>query len=329
RDAFASNGIQAEIITGELSEHVRAGVYRRLKSGETRVVVNVAVLTEGFDEPSVACVILLRPCSAKSTMIQMIGRGLRTINPTDYPGMVKKDCIILDFGTSIISHGNIDADGGLGKANGEGGGGSDSDPGEAPFKVCPDGSKETEYILPDRNGAMGCGARVPAGVKNCPLCGFYFERPGEEPVEEVVLTEVDLLNASPFRWVDLFGSGKVMIASGFDAWAGVFSMDGENWYALGKEKSSKLIIRVAIGDRTQALAAADDFLRERESGDAARKSKRWLKDLASEKQRELLRRAGYQMGPLDLSFTKYEAASHLNFQWNRRAIEAALFQRVS
>ena len=35
-------------------------------------------------------------------MIQMIGRGLRKFEPDRYPGQVKSDCIVLDFGTSVI-----------------------------------------------------------------------------------------------------------------------------------------------------------------------------------------------------------------------------------
>ncbi|MCE5333462.1 MAG: hypothetical protein LLG06_02625, partial [Desulfobacteraceae bacterium] len=150
-----------------------------------------------------------------------------------------------------------------------------------------------------------------------------------EKFEEVILTEVDLLASSPFRWVDLFGSGKVMIASGFDAWAGVMSADGENWFALGKERASKIVRKILIGDRTRALAAADDFLREMETGDSASKSRRWLRDPATEKQKELLRQVGYQIDPLDFSFTKYSSNCHLNFQWNRRMIEAALFGRAA
>ena len=42
-------------------------------------------------------------------MIQMVGRGLRTVNPEEYPGVVKSDCVILDFGTSSLIHGSLDA----------------------------------------------------------------------------------------------------------------------------------------------------------------------------------------------------------------------------
>ena len=51
---------------------------------------------------------LTRPCSYKSTMVQMIGRGLRTVNQEEYPGLIKKDCIVLDFGTSVLTHGSLD-----------------------------------------------------------------------------------------------------------------------------------------------------------------------------------------------------------------------------
>ncbi len=311
------------MVTGETRGPLRAKLLQQLDLGEVQVMVNVAVLTEGFDSPTVSCIVLLRPCSFKSTMMQMIGRGLRTLNPELYPGMIKKDCIVLDFGASLLTHGDIltsvDLDG------------REPEDGEAPMKRCPvPEDEDSPYRVPDMNGSYGCGALVPAAVKECPICGFIFEKlGGEKPAREVVMTELDLLNSSPFRWVDLFGSGKVMIASGFDAWAGVFSPDGENWHALGKEKESRTLQRVAIGDRIRALAAADDFLRERETGDSANKSKRWLRDSATQKQRELLRQVGYEVNDFDFNFTKYSAAAHLNFQWHRRQIEAAIFGRLA
>src|SRR3546814_7237029 len=41
-------------------------------------------------------------------MIQMIGRGLRKVDPERYPGVHKDDCIVLDFGTSVLMHGGIE-----------------------------------------------------------------------------------------------------------------------------------------------------------------------------------------------------------------------------
>ena len=70
----------------------------------------MAVLTEGWDHPPTSCVVLLRPSSYKSTMIQMVGRGLRTVDPAEHPGVVKTDCVVLDFGTSSLTHGTLEQD---------------------------------------------------------------------------------------------------------------------------------------------------------------------------------------------------------------------------
>jgi superfamily II DNA or RNA helicase len=107
-EKFKDNNIIANMVTGETPREERKQILEDLEHGDTQVVVNVAVLTEGFDAPPVSCIILNRPCSYKSTMVQMIGRGLRTIDPEIYPGVIKKDCIVLDFGCSILTHGSIE-----------------------------------------------------------------------------------------------------------------------------------------------------------------------------------------------------------------------------
>ena len=82
-------GIPAEALDGTTPLATRRAILRRLHTGETRVVANCAVLTEGFDEPSVDCVIVARPTQSARLYQQMLGRGTRT-----YPG--KTDCLVLD-----------------------------------------------------------------------------------------------------------------------------------------------------------------------------------------------------------------------------------------
>jgi hypothetical protein len=135
---------------------------------------------------------------------------------------------------------------------------------------------------------------------------------------------MDIINNSPFRWVDLFGSEKVFMASGFDAWAGVFSPDGDNWYALGKEKTRPILRRLLIGDKIRAISAADDFLRELESDNAAHKSKSWLGLPPTEKQLSALAKVGYEVNGFGFEFSRYSANCHLQFQWSRPTIERAL-----
>ena len=108
--AFKTAGVPAALIHGEMGDADRKATLAAYDRGEIQVITNVAVLTEGWDHPPTSCVVLLRPSSYKSTMMQMVGRGLRTLNPEEYPGVLKTDCVILDFGTSSLIHGSLEQD---------------------------------------------------------------------------------------------------------------------------------------------------------------------------------------------------------------------------
>ena len=61
------------------------------------VVVNVEVLTEGWDYPAISCLLLARPTESRSLLIQMVGRGLRQ-------SAEKKDCLVIDFTDNTRRH---------------------------------------------------------------------------------------------------------------------------------------------------------------------------------------------------------------------------------
>jgi hypothetical protein len=317
--AFNDVGIKAEVISGATVDNDRRALLARFDNRQTRVIVNCAVLTEGFDSPIASCIVLLRQTSSKSPLVQMAGRGLRIVDPERYPGVVKLDCVLIDFGLSILIHGNLDAEDGLHKER-------KPIEGEAVEKTCPTVDKGV-YIFPDRNGNIGCGAKIPAGFKICPLCEFEFQKYAELSPEEVNLVEFDLVAQSPFRWISLFDSERIMLACGFAAWAGIFSLDGDTWHAIGKLTLEKPLHKLAVSGRLQALAAADDFLRRYETDDAAKKGRGWLNQPATPKQLGLLRSLGYDV-PADLlghsQYTKYSASCHTNFSFNRNSIEKAL-----
>lgn len=88
-DFFRSAGIAAEAVWGAMPSDDRAAAYARFRSGETRVLCNMALLTEGYDEPEVSCVILGRPTKSALILTQAIGRGTRLS-----PG--KSACIVID-----------------------------------------------------------------------------------------------------------------------------------------------------------------------------------------------------------------------------------------
>ncbi|MBI5494882.1 MAG: DEAD/DEAH box helicase [Deltaproteobacteria bacterium] len=74
---FTDNGIAAAAIYGDMPSEDRRQALRRFSSGELQVLTNCNVLTEGFDEPRVDCVLLARPTKSLLLYAQMVGRGTR------------------------------------------------------------------------------------------------------------------------------------------------------------------------------------------------------------------------------------------------------------
>lgn len=88
--SFSATKVSTEVIVGDTSSYDREHILARFKSGETKVLVNVGVLTEGFDEPSIETIVLARPTRSTLLYTQIVGRGTRL-----YEG--KPHCTILDF----------------------------------------------------------------------------------------------------------------------------------------------------------------------------------------------------------------------------------------
>jgi DNA repair protein RadD len=131
----------AEVITGETKE--RGQIIGRFQRSELKYLVNVNVLTTGFDAPNVDCVVLLRPTMSPGLYYQMVGRGFRLCEG-------KADCLVLDFGGNIQRHGPVNRIRVEKKTRGK-------PNGEAATKVCPD-CDEVFYV----------------GVKVCTECGYVW-----------------------------------------------------------------------------------------------------------------------------------------------------------
>ena len=76
-DALNAQGIRSEVVHGGLARDVRRAILGRLRTGETQVICNCAVLTEGFDDPTVSAVVIARPTRSAGLYQQMVGRVLR------------------------------------------------------------------------------------------------------------------------------------------------------------------------------------------------------------------------------------------------------------
>lgn len=96
-EVFRDAGIRAEHVDGGMKSQEREAIIRRFRTGETQVLSNVDICTEGFDAPECSCVLLLRPTKSWALYTQMVGRGLRLADG-------KPDCIVLDVVDNTARH---------------------------------------------------------------------------------------------------------------------------------------------------------------------------------------------------------------------------------
>ena len=85
------------IVTGGSPKTERDMILRRFKAGAIKYLVNVSVLTVGFDAPHVDLIAILRKTESVGLLQQIIGRGLRI-----FPG--KDDCLVLDYTSNLEDH---------------------------------------------------------------------------------------------------------------------------------------------------------------------------------------------------------------------------------
>jgi len=81
---------KAGLVVGETPGDKRDRIIESFKARKIKYLVNVSVLTTGFDAPHVDLIAILRPTESVSLYQQIVGRGLRL-----YPG--KSDCLVLDY----------------------------------------------------------------------------------------------------------------------------------------------------------------------------------------------------------------------------------------
>lgn len=95
--AFSDAGIRCAAVWGDLPREERRATLKRFSDGEIDVITNCNLLTEGFDEPRVDCVVMARPTHSKLLYAQMLGRGTR-LHPD------KADLVVLDVVDNSSTH---------------------------------------------------------------------------------------------------------------------------------------------------------------------------------------------------------------------------------
>lgn len=168
------SGEECGIVTGDTPAAVRDDLLRRFR-GESisapdlfnnaplsplKYMVNVNVLTTGFDHPGIDLIALLRPTMSPGLYYQMVGRGFRMCEG-------KSNCLVLDYGGNVMRHGLIDNLSIDVKAKKQG----------KRCRECP-----------------ACHTFVNYGIKTCPICGEVFKTVERKPRHFMTASDADPLS---------------------------------------------------------------------------------------------------------------------------------------
>lgn len=104
-----NRGIKADIVVSntEICPD-RRGAIREFTNGDTEILVNVEILTTGFDFENTGCILMARPTKSKNLYIQMIGRGTR-LKDQEYVEKFDQEMLLIDMVDVTSRHALINA----------------------------------------------------------------------------------------------------------------------------------------------------------------------------------------------------------------------------
>ena len=168
RDALRAAGISAEMVIGDMPATERDDIISRFRRGDFKALVNVAVLTTGFNVPEIDMIAFCRPTKSKVLYIQTLGRGVRTVYAKGYDlesrdgrlaaieNGIKPNLLVLDFGGVVSNLGPVDLINVERRKMGTGTS-EQKEKGEAIFKICP-----------------ACGENCAPAQSYCYSCSYCF-----------------------------------------------------------------------------------------------------------------------------------------------------------
>lgn len=166
-EQFKATGVSVDHVDSYMAEEERNLIIDRFRFGETTVLCNVGILTEGFDAPATGCMILARPTRSLSLYIQMAGRVLR-------PHHDKDMALILDHSGTLARLGFPTDDLPLELDDGK------------PKKA--EGSEKDDR--PKEKVCSSCGYVDKKKRHKCPACGFAPEKKADVEVKEGELVKI-------------------------------------------------------------------------------------------------------------------------------------------
>lgn len=176
-DYLIAHGRKATFVHDGVPKAERRRRIKAYRDGEYDAITNYGILTTGFDDPEIDCIIVLRKTTSTVLWVQMLGRGTR---PLYHPGYTrdmldhrenrlaaiwhggKRNCLVLDFARNTTDLGPIN-DPRIPK-KGKGGG-------DAPIKICSRDKLIKNTIQP----GQGCGWYNHTSARFCAVCGGQFD----------------------------------------------------------------------------------------------------------------------------------------------------------
>lgn len=182
-------GITVAHITSATPKQERIDNIKRFRNGEIQCLVNVAVLTTGFNVPDIDMLVFMRPTRSPVLYIQTVGRGVRPVYAEGYDlntqqgrldaiaNSIKPDCMVLDFGCVVATLGAIDQVSIKKKYTGE----KPKGDGEAIMKICP-----------------ACGTECAAAQRYCYSCSYCFIDLEAEAANKAIVSRDE-----PAEWLEV------------------------------------------------------------------------------------------------------------------------------
>jgi superfamily II DNA or RNA helicase len=238
---FSDAGYLALPVYGDMPDADRKAALDGLKAGRVQVVTSCDLISEGFDTPAVAGVILLRRTMSLGLFLQQTGRGLRP-----FPG--KTRCIILDHAGNYALHGHPLAD--------------------RQWSLNSSKRDPRKEKVPETTSCSACYGVFPGHPQKCPACGFEFKQAPERKGKDFKTIEGELVEALPdlppedaasmaafltrMQGVDAATRNRAMLGKAFELAPG------------GEEGRRRLaLLAQAVGRKPGWVRWAQNFVREK------------------------------------------------------------------
>lgn len=278
--AFKEEGIAAQAVYGSMSQGERVEALSGFANGQYKVLTNCQLLTEGFDDPEIDCVIMGRPTQSSALFTQMVGRGTRT-------SPLKEDCLVLDFTDNATKHQLCT------------------------YKNTLDGTAPPLFDLPRFPESITEDSQSEESPELQIDDSSVFN---DVKILEDRVEEISFFDHVHFAWNRVGDSWHLILSADKEVW--VVPLD-EGFVVKAYKKKKLYLLSKLMLPLDYALGVAEDWARKQTTKSAwARKDATWRSQPATQKQKEALSKCGIHF---DEGISKGRASQLLDSRFNEPA----------